>query len=186
MILYIRNMVCSRCETIVKSELEKIGIQYDSVNLGEVNTTEIITPLQLSRLTDALQQSGLELINDREKELIEELKRSISYLEHYSDENLKTSFSDLINLCVNDNFISLNALFAEIEGISIEKYIIKHKIERVKKLLVLNNLNINEIAHKLHYGSTTQLSNQFKRITGLTPSDFKQLQHPKICNHESN
>jgi AraC-like DNA-binding protein len=184
--LYIKNMVCCRCETIVKSELEKIGIQYTSVNLGEVNTTKIITPLQRARLYDALQQSGLELLDDVEFELIEKLKKSIIYLEQYSDENLKTSFSDFINLCVNDNFSLLNTLFAEIKGVSIEKYIIKHKIEQVKELLVHNKLNLNEIALKMHYGSTAQLSNQFKSITGLTLFDFSQLQHSKISIFESN
>jgi len=179
-------MVCSRCETIAKTELEKLGIQYTTVSLGEIETTEIITPLQQARLYDALLQSGLELITDYEYELIEKLKKSIFYLEHFSDENLKTSFSDFINLCVNNKFNFLNTLFAEIKGISIEKYIIRHKIEQIKELLIHNKLNLNEISQKMHYRNTKQLSNQFKSITGLTLFDFSELQHIKISDHESN
>ena len=177
--LYIKNMVCSRCKIIVKAELDKIGVQYVTVELGEVNTTKKITSLQRTRLYDALQLSGLELIDDKKNDLIEKLKRAIVDLEHYSDEDLKTNFTDYISLRVNDNFISLNTLFAEIEGITIEKYIIRHKIERVKELLVYDDLNLTEIALKMHYSSMVQLSSQFKRITGLTPSHFRQLRHAR-------
>ncbi len=184
--LYIKNMVCNRCKTIVKAELDKIGVQYVTVELGEVNTKKKITSLQRTRLYDALQQSGLELIDAQKNDLIEKLKNAIVDLEHYSDEGLKTSYSDYISLSVNDNFISLNTLFAEIEGITIEKYIIKHKIERVKELLVYNNLNLVEIALKMHYSSAAQLSSQFKRITGLTPSHFRQLRQTRNNDPESN
>ncbi|MBN2274694.1 MAG: helix-turn-helix transcriptional regulator [Bacteroidales bacterium] len=177
--LYIKNMVCSRCKTIVKDELDKIGIQYVTVELGEVNTTKKITTLQRTQLYDGLQLSGLELIDDGKNNLIEKLKMAIVDLEHYSDEDLKTSFSDYISLSVNDNFISLNTLFAEIKGITIEKYIIRHKIERVKELLVYDDLNLAEIALKMHYSNVSQLSSQFKRITGLTPSHFRQLRHTR-------
>ena len=148
-----------------------------TVELGEVTTKKKITSLQRTRLFDALQQSGFELIDDQKNDLIEKLKNAIVDLEHNSDEDLKTSFSDYISLSVNDNFISLNTLFAEIEGITIEKYIIKHKIERVKELLVYNDLNLAEIALKMHYSNTAQLSSQFKSITGLTPAHFRQLRH---------
>ncbi|MDP4208180.1 MAG: helix-turn-helix domain-containing protein [Bacteroidota bacterium] len=175
--LYIKNMVCSRCKTTVKSELEKIGIQYVTVELGEVNTTKKITSLQRSRLYDALQKHGFELIDEQKNDLIEKLKSTIVDLVHHSDEDLKTNFSDYISLSVNDNFISLNTLFAEIEGMTIEKYIIKHKIERVKELLVYDDLNLAEIALKMHYRNVAQLFSQFKSITGLTPLHFKQLRH---------
>ena len=177
--LYIKNMVCNRCKTIVKSELDKIGIPFDALELGEVNTKNKITLVQRTRLFDALQKSGLELIDDQKNDLIEKLKKAIVDIEHHSDEDLKTSFSDYISQNVNDNFISLNTLFAEIEGITIEKYIIKHKIDRVKELLVYNDLNLAEIAHKMHYSNTAQLSRQFKRITGLTPLHFRQLRNTR-------
>ena len=184
--LYIKNMVCNRCKTIVKTELGKINIAYDSVELGEVNTKEKVTLVKRNLLFEALQKSGLELIDDQKNDLIERLKKSIVDLEHHSDEDLKTSFSDYISLSVNDNFISLNTLFAEIEGITIEKYIIQHKIARVKELLVYNDLNLAEIALKMHYSSTAQLSRQFKRITGLTPFHFRQLRQTRNINPDSN
>jgi AraC-like DNA-binding protein len=184
--LYIKNMVCNRCKTTVKAELDKIGVQYDAVELGEVNTKKKITLLQRTRLFNALKLSGFELIDDQKYALIEKLKKVIVDLEHHTDEDLKTSFSDYISLSVNDNFISLNTLFAEIEGITIEKYIIKHKIERVKELLVYNDLTLAEIAFKMHYSNVAQLSSQFKRITGLTPSHFRELRHTMNTNPESN
>jgi len=177
--LYIKNMVCSRCKTLVKSELDKIGVQYIDVELGEVTIKDKITSGQHTRLYSALQQSGLELIDDQENDLIEKLKKAIFDLEKYSDEDLKTSFSDFISLRVNDNFISLNTLFAEIKGITIEKYIIRHKIDRIKELLVYDDLNLADIAFKMHYSNVAQLSSQFKRITGLTPSHFRQLRHTR-------
>lgn len=184
--LYIKNMVCNRCRTIVMTELDKIGIRYDTVELGEVNTSRNITSLQRNSLFDALKLFGFELIDKAKQNLIEKLKKAIVDLEHYSDEDLKTTYSDYISLVVNDNFISLNTLFAEIEGITIEKYIIKHKIDRVKELLVYNDLSLAEIAGKMHYSSVLQLSYQFKRITGLTPAHFRQLRQNKIIIPENN
>ena len=179
-------MVCNRCKTIVKDELDKIGLEYFSVELGEVNTKKNITPLERKILFNSLQQSGFELIDNQKNDLIEKLKKAIIDLEHYSDEDLKTSYSDYIGLSVNENFISLNRLFSEIEGITIEKYIIKHKIEKVKELLVYNDLNLAEIALKMHYSSAAQLSRQFRSITGLTPFHFRQLRNVRIINPEHN
>jgi AraC-like DNA-binding protein len=184
--LYIKNMVCGRCKTIVKDELDKIGIQYYTVELGEVSTKKEISSLQRTRLFDALLQSGLELIDSQKNDLIENLKKAIIDLEHFSDEDLKTSYSDYISLSVNDNFISLNTLFSEIEGITIEKCIIKHKIEKVKELLVYNDLDLAEIALKMHYSNTAQLSRQFKSMTGLTPLHFRQLRQIRNINPDSN
>ncbi len=177
--LYIKNMVCNRCKSLVKNELDKLGIHYNTVELGEVTLNNKMTPEQHTKLFIALQHSGFELIDDHKNGLIEKLKNAIVDLEHFSDENLKTSFSDYISLSVDDNFISLNTLFAEIEGITIEKYIIKHKIERVKELLVYDDLDLAEIAVKMHYSNAAQLSSQFKSITGLTPSHFRQLRHTR-------
>ncbi len=175
--LYIKNMVCNRCKTIVKAELDKIGIHYASVELGEVTVKKKITPVEHILLYNALHQSGLELVDEHVNELIEKIKSVIADLEYCSDGDLKTDFSDYISLRLDDNFISLNALFAEIEGITIEKYIIKHKIELVKELLMYHDLNLAEIALKMHYNNLSQLSRQFKSITGLTPSHFRQLRH---------
>ena len=179
-------MVCNRCITKVKDDLNKIGIPYTSVELGEVSTKENITPLQRKQLHKSLQNSGFELINDKNNDIIEKLKLAIIDLENHSDEDLKTSFMDFISLSVNENFISLNTLFAEIEGVTIEKYIIKHKINRVKELLVYDDFSLTEIATKMHYSSVAQLSGQFKRITGLTPSHFRQLRHNRTINLQLN
>ena len=179
-------MVCDRCKAIVKAELEKLDIAYNYVELGEVNTRSTITPAQRVMLFDGLQSAGFELIDDKKNGMIEKLKRAISDLEFYSDENLKTSFSDYISLNVNDSFISLNTLFSELEGVTIEKYIIRQKIDRVKELLVYGDLSLDEIAKKLHYSHTVQLSSQFKRMTGLTPSHFRQLRQTRRTYPESN
>jgi AraC-like DNA-binding protein len=179
-------MVCNRCETTVKSELYKLGILYDTVKLGEVELRNTITSEQRLLLATALEYNGFELIDDKNNILIERLKKSIIDLEHYSDEDLKTNFADYISLFVDDNFISLNKLFSEIEGITIEKYIIKRKIERIKEMLVYEDLKLDEIAHKMHYSSTVALSNQFKHETGLTPSHFKKLRGNRTIIPELN
>lgn len=179
-------MVCDRCVTIVQSELDKLNLQYNSVDVGLVNVTNKITDSQRTNLCTSLQKHGFELIDDRHNVLIEKLRKAIVDLELFSDENLKTNFMDYISLSVNDNFISLNKLFAEIEGVTIEKYVIKHKIARVKELLVYNDLNLAEIAAKMHYSSAAALSGQFKRITGLTPSHFRLLRQSRNEGTELN
>lgn len=184
--LFIKNMVCSRCKTIVKSELDKSGIKYVSVELGEVTVVKKLTEAKHKKLYTALKQSGFELIDNQKNEVIEKLKRTIADLGKCTDEDLNTSFTDFINMRLNDSFISLNTLFAELEGITIEKYIVKQKIEMVKEMLGHNNLNINEIAVKMHYSSVAQLSAQFKSITGLTPLHFKQLRHISYNNPATN
>ena len=184
--LYIKNMVCDRCKRTVKSELDKIGIQFISVKIGEIDTEKVISSVQRSQLAAALKQCGFELIGESNNKLIEKLKKAILDVEHYSDEDLKINFLDYISMSVDHNFISLNKLFAEIEGITIEKYIIKRKIDRIKELLVYEDLNLDEIARKMHYSSTAALTNQFKQQTGLTPSHFKQLRFCKNIIPELN
>ena len=179
-------MVCSRCKTTIKTELDKLGIQYISVEIGEVTIRKKLTSIQHHLLNVALEQFGFELINNEKNYLIEKLKRAIFDLEMYSDEELKTSYPDYISLKVNDSYISLNTLFSEIEGITIEKYIIKQKVELVKELLGNNNLNITEIAVKMHYTNVAHLSTEFKSITGLTPLHFRQLRHISYKNQEIN
>ena len=179
-------MVCGRCRSIVRTELDKLGIQYVTVELGEVTIRNKMSSGLHLKLFKALQESGLELIDQRKNVLIEKLKSALIDLENYSDEDLKTSFSDYISLSVKDNYISLNTLFAEIEGITIEKSIIKHKIELIKELLVYDDLNLGEIASKLHYSNTAQLSSQFKSVTGLSPSHFRQLRKARNVDPQYN
>lgn len=179
-------MVCNRCKTIVKAELDRLNVEYNTIELGNVITKGFLTSSQRKRLSGALQRNGLELVDENKNLLIERLRRSIVELEHHSDEDLKTRYSDYIRLVVDDSFSSLNTLFAEIEGVTIEKYIIKQKIELVKELLIYNDLNLAEIAHKMNYSSATQLSNQFKKVTGLTPADFRQLRQEKNSNTQVN
>ena len=168
-------MVCDRCKTTVMSKLDKLKIQYNSVELGEVNTTSKLTNLQVIQLGKALKLSGFELIDDKKNVLIEKIKKAIINLGNYSDNDLKTSYSDFISISVDENFITLDTLFSEIEGFSIKKYTVKHKVELVKELLILNNFNLSEIVIKMHYLNKAQLSRQFKSITGLTPTHFRQL-----------
>lgn len=179
-------MVCSRCKTTVKTELDNLGIRYVSVELGEVTVKKKLTSVQHHSLYIALEQFGFELINNEKNYLIEKLKQAIFDLEMYSDEDLKTTYSDFIRMRVNDSFISLNTLFSEIEGITIEKYIIKQKVELVKELLEYHNLNIAEIAVKMHYSNVAQLSSEFKSITGLTPLHFRQLRQISYKNQAIN
>ena len=173
-------MVCARCKSTVKSELDEIGIQYDTVRIGEVIMEKEITSKQRVQLSAALLLNGFELIDDQKNDQIEKLKKSIKNLEQYSDEDLKTNYSDFIRLSVGDNFISLNKLFAEIEGVTIEKYIIRRKIERIKELLVYEDFSLDEVATKMRYTTTASFSSQFKRETGLTPSHFRQLRLDRV------
>jgi AraC-like DNA-binding protein len=184
--LYIKNMVCGRCKTIVKDELDKMGIKYISVELGEAVVKENLSVDQHCLLSSALMLSGLELLTPDRYAIVENLKKIIVDLEYFSDENLNTCYSDLISSRLRDSFVSLNTMFSEIEGITIEKYIINHKIELVKELLIYNKMTLNDIAHKMHYSSTAKLSSQFKSITGLTPLHFKQLWFSNTHFPESN
>jgi AraC-like DNA-binding protein len=172
-------MVCDRCKSIIKTKLDEAGIVYDELEIGEVTIRKKLTAAQHRKFYASLKHIGFELIDNKKNALIEKLKSSIAHLEKYSDGDLKTSFTDFISISINDSFISLNKLFSEIEGITIEKYIIRQKVETVKELLGHNNYTMAEIAARMHYGSVTQLSSQFKSITGLTPLHFKQLRH--IC-----
>jgi len=177
--IYIKNMVCIRCKMVVKSELEKLGIQYTLVELGEAQINGPISPEQHNNLNVALKKSGLELMDDKKSILIEKIKNIIVELVHYSDGPLKMNLSEHLTEKLNYDYTYLANLFSEVQGTTIEKFFINHKIERVKELLVYDELNLKEIAFKLHYSSVSHLSSQFKKITGLTPSHFKQLKHKR-------
>lgn len=173
--LYIKYMVSIRCKMVVKSELEKLGLHCRVVELGEAEIIESISAAQREQIRAALLKSGLELMDDKKSMLIEKIKNVIIELVHYSEELPKTNFSDYLSEKLHYDYTYLANLFSEVQGTTIQHFMIMHKIERVKELLVYNELNLTEIAYKLHYSSVAHLSNQFKKITGLTPSHFKQL-----------
>jgi len=168
-------MVCIRCKMVVKDELAKLSLHYTTVELGEADIMENISVVQHDQLRDALLKSGLELMDDKRSVLIEKIKNVIIELVHYSEEPLVIKFSEFLSQKLHYDYTYLANLFSEVQGTTIEKFFIAHKIERVKELLVYNELNLTEIADLMHYSSVAHLSTQFKKITGLTPSHFKQL-----------
>jgi AraC-like DNA-binding protein len=172
-------MVCIRCKMVVKSELEKLGLHFNTVELGEVEVTDNISKEQLDNLSTALKLTGLELMEDNKKILVEKIKTIIIELIHFSDEQIKINLSTYLSEKLNHNYTYLSNLFTEIKGTTIEQFYLTNKIERVKELLVYDELNLTEIAWKLHYSSVSHLSNQFKKMTGLTPSHFKNLRLKK-------
>ena len=173
--LFIKYMVSIRCKMLVKAELEKLGLHYRVVDLGEVDIEEDITPEQHDLLKTALLRSGLDLMDDKKSILIEKIKKVIVEMVHYEDELPKIKNSEYISKKLDHNYTYLANLFSEATGTTIEHYIIIHKIERAKELIIYDELNFTEIAWKLNYSSVAHLSNQFKKITGLTPSFFKKL-----------
>src|ERR1017187_6617501 len=168
-------MVSNRCKMAVKEELKKLGLHFIVVELGEVDIMETISLEQREQLKIALLESGLELMDDKRAVLIEKIKNVIVEMVHHSDELIKTNFSDFLSEKLNHNYTYLANLFSEVQGTTIEQFIISHKIERIKELIIYDELNISEIAWKMNYSSVAHLSNQFKKITGLSPSHFKQL-----------
>jgi AraC-like DNA-binding protein len=177
MILQIRNMESDRCIEMVKSELSKLGVNYKRVELGKVEVKEIISVEKLQSIDKALRSSGLELMVDQKILIIENIKDAVHQMIHVSDEISKLNFSDYISKKVNHSYPYLSNLFSATQGITIEKYLILQKIDRVKELLVYGDFSLSDIAYKLQYSSVAHLSNQFKKITGLTPSFFRQLRN---------
>lgn len=172
-------MVCIRCKMVVKAELTKLGLHYNTVDLGEVEIRESISEEQRNEFKAALLKSGLELMDDKKSVLIQRIKNVIVELVHYSEEPLVVKFSEYLSHKLNHDYTYLANLFSEVQGTTIEKFFIAHKIERVKELLVYNELNLTEIAYLMHYSNVAHLSSQFKKVTGLTPSHFKQLKNKK-------
>src|SRR5690554_7634636 len=173
--LTIKNMVCNRCIMADDNELSKVGLTDESIKLGEVILEEKPTDTQHNALENALQLLGFEIIGDKKKALIEKIKNTIIELVHYQDSEMKTNVSDVLSEKLHHDYNYLSTLFSEVEGITIEKYHIAQKIEKVKELLVYDELTLSEIAHRLNYSSVAYLSNQFKKITGLAPSHFKKI-----------
>jgi len=177
--IYIKNMVCIRCQMVVKAELEKLGLHFVDVKIGEANVIENLLPEQLEQLDKALRKSGLQLMDDKRSILVEKIKSAIIELVHYTDEQIKVNLSDFLSDKLNLDYTYLSNLFSEVKGTTIEKFYLAHKIEKVKELIVYDELNLTEIAYKMHYSSVAHLSNQFKKITGLTPSHFKKLRYKR-------
>jgi AraC-like DNA-binding protein len=168
-------MVCIRCKMVVKDELFKLGLQYGEVALGEAEVVETISPDMREKIRAALFRSGLELMDDKKSVLIQKIKNVIIELVHYSEEPLIVNFSDYLSEKLAHDYTYLANLFSEVQGTTIEQFVIAHKIERVKELLVYNELNLTEIAYLMYYSSVAHLSAQFKKVTGLTPTHFKKL-----------
>lgn len=183
--LYIKYMVSLRCKMMVTEELKKLDIKHVIVELGVVEILQDLTKEQRALLKENLLLSGLELLDDKKAILIEKIKNVIVDMIHYSDELPKANYSDLISEKLNHDYTYLANIFSEVRGITIQQFIIFHKIERVKELLLYNELNLTEIADKLHYSSVAHLSNQFKKVTGLSPSFYKQLKQKRKANLEN-
>lgn len=172
-------MVSQRCKIMVKEELKKLGLHYIVVDLGAVEIMEDIKGPVWDQLKENLMQSGLELLDDKKSILIEKIKNLIIEMVHYSGELPEVNYSSFIGEKLGYDYTYLANIFSEVQGTTIQQYIIVNKIERVKELLLYDELNLTEISYKLNYSSVAHLSNQFKKVTGLTPSFFKQLKHKK-------
>ena len=162
---------------VVRSELEKLGLHYTNIDLGEAEIGKDISKEQMDSLSIALKKIGLEVTDDKKTILVERIKTIIIEMIHYSDEQIKTNLSDYLSEKLKHNYTYLSNLFSEVKGTTIEKFYLAHKIEKVKELLVYDDLSLTEIAFKLHYSSVAHLSNQFKKFTGLTPSHFRNLKN---------
>lgn len=173
--LFIKNMVCNRCIKVVKDELQALNLEPTHVELGEVRFDSHISQEEKIAIEKSLQPLGFELIDDKKSRLIEQIKSIIIDLVHHQDSEIKTNLSHELSAQLHLDYNYLSNLFSEVEGVTIEKYFIAQKIEKVKELLVYDELSLSEIAFRLNYSSVAYLSNQFKKVTGLTPSHFKKI-----------
>ena len=168
-------MVCGRCILVVKQELEKLGIPVKQVSLGEVETTDDIPSDSIAALSKNLSALGFELLDSSKHQLIEKIKNTIINEVHYSEGERVYNYSEILSKALLKDYSYLSNLFSEVEGITIEKYIIHQKIEKAKELIIYDELSLSEIAYRLGYSSVAHLSNQFKKVTGLTPTHFKEV-----------
>ncbi|MFV0392477.1 MAG: AraC family transcriptional regulator [Paludibacteraceae bacterium] len=177
--LFIKNMVCNRCVMVVKNELERLGFVAVEVRMGEATIEGELTPEDKETLSSVLVSLGFELIDDKKSRIIEKIKNTIIDVVHYQEPDTRTNFSDVLSERLHHDYNYLSGLFSEVEGTTIEKYLIAQKIEKVKELLVYDELSLSEIAFRLNYSSVAYLSNQFKKISGLPPSHFKKIGQEK-------
>lgn len=179
--LHIKNMVCDRCKSVVKSELELLGLHLQNVELGLVETVSDISDAKKIEVSKKLKQLGFELIDDKKSQLVEKIKNLIVELVHYQNNDISTNLSDFIIKKIPQDYNTLSHIFSEEVGTTIEKYFILQKIERAKELLIYDELSLSEIAFTLNYSTSSYLSNQFKKITGSTPSEYKKsIQNNRI------
>lgn len=183
--LYIKYMVSLRCKMLVKEELKKLGLHYAVVDLGLIEILENISEGQREQLKKNLLRSGLELLDDKRNILIEKIKNVIIELIHHSEELPAINYSHYISNKLDYDYTYLANIFSEVKGITIQQFIIFNKIEKVKELLLYDELNLTQIAYKLHYSSVAHLSNQFKKITGLSPSFYKLMKQKRRNNLEN-
>ncbi|WP_309334400.1 helix-turn-helix transcriptional regulator [Mucilaginibacter sp.] len=186
MVLYIRNMMCVRCKIIVELEFEKLGLHCASVELGKVETFEILSDSQLVEIKNALLNSGLELINNKKSILAERIKNTILSMVYNSECQVKINFSNYLSQELKHDYTYLANIFSDEKGLTIEQYFILTKIQRIKELISYNELNLTEISWKLNYSSVAHLSTQFKKVTGITPSLFRyfsnlNIHRPQMC-----
>lgn len=182
---YLKYMVSLRCKIVVETILKKLDLPYNELDLGMVEFREVISPSQRKALKQNLYKFGLELLDDKTSLLIEKIKTVIFEMMYYQDQVPKVDYSDYISEKLGNDYTYLSGVFSEVHGISIQRFIILHKIERAKELLLYDKLNLAEIAGRLHYSSAGHLSTQFKKVTGLSPSFFKQVQHKRKSNSEN-
>lgn len=183
--LYIKYMVSLRCKMVVREELKKLEIKHAIVELGTVELLTDVTENKRRKLKSRLATFGLELLDDKRNILIEKIKNVIVEMVHYTDEIPDVNYSDYISEKLNLDYTYLSNCFSEVKGITIQHFIILHKIEKVKELLLYDELNLTEIAYKLNYSSVAHLSNQFKKVTGLTPTFFKSIKAKRNQNLEN-
>jgi AraC-like DNA-binding protein len=179
MMLYIKYMVSNRCKLLVKEALTDLGLHFILVELGVVEIMETLSPTQLQSLNAVLTEAGLEIMDDKKAKLVERIKNVVIEMVHHSEEIPKTNFSDYISDKLSHDYTYLANLFSETQGSTIEHFIIAHKTERIKELIIYDEMNITEIAFKMNYSSVAHLSSQFKKVTGLSPTRFKQLKERK-------
>lgn len=177
--LFIKNMVCNRCIMVVKNELDNLSLKALDIQLGEVTLENELTPDEKDKLESALKRLGFEIIDDKKSRIIEKIKNIIIELVHHQNNDSKTNLSNILSDKLNHDYNYLSNLFSDVESTTIEKYFIAQKIEKVKELLVYDELTLSEIAFRLKYSSVAYLSNQFKKVTGLSPSHFKQIREDK-------
>jgi len=181
--LYIKYMVSLRCKMLVKDELQKLGINYTTVELGMVETQNELRGELREQFRKRIKSAGLELVEDKKNILAEKISNVIVEMIHDTEEVPKVNDSDYISEKLGFDYTYLSNTFSEVKGTTIQQYIIMHKIEKVKELLLYDELTLTEIAHKLHYSSVAHLSNQFKKITGVTPTYFKDVKYHSRMNH---
>ena len=177
--LFIKNMVCNRCIMVVQNEMDKLGFDVKNIKLGEVTLDKEPTLEEKNNLEKVLVPLGFEIIYDKKNRIIEQIKNIIIDLVHHQDNDAKTNLSDVLSDALHHDYNYLSNLFSDIEGTTIEKYFIAQKVEKIKELLVYDELSLSEIADRMNYSSVAYLSNQFKKVTGLTPSHFKQIREDK-------